>query len=191
MLHRAMRARNAVTTGTSAAIAHGFGPVGMPLLAVASGAALALRRRDPAPLAVVVATGLGSLLMTIGGKDVVERHRPARHDAVAPFEHSPSFPSGHTLNATAVTGALAYLLMLEQRSVPAQIGTAVAAAATAGTVGMSRVLLGAHWFTDVLTGWAAGTGWLALVVTADRLRLTVDRRDAPRTPAAHEPAGTA
>jgi undecaprenyl-diphosphatase len=34
------------------------------------------------------------------------------------------------------------------------------------------VLLGAHWFTDVLVGWTTGTGWLGLVITSHRLYLT-------------------
>lgn len=174
VLHRAMRLRGPVVDDAAAGIARVFGPVGMPLLALAAGGAVSARTRDPLPLLTVVAAGAGSLLMTIGGKDVVDRHRPAQRDAVPPYEHSPSFPSGHTLNATTVTGALAYLLMLEQRSNPAQVATALGATGVVAGVGLSRVLLGAHWFTDVLTGWAAGIGWLGVVITAHRLHLTLE-----------------
>jgi undecaprenyl-diphosphatase len=175
VLHHAMRLRGPAVNGGAAAIARLFGPVGMPLLSLAAGGAFSARARDPLPLATVVAAGLGSLLMTIGGKGVVDRHRPARRDAIPPYETSPSFPSGHTLNATVITGTVAYLLMLEQRSLGVQVATGSAALGVASGVGLSRVLLGAHWFTDVLTGWAAGAGWLATVVTAHRLHLTLRR----------------
>ena len=182
VLRAAMRLRNPGLDTAAAAIARVFGPVGMPVLTLAAGGAISLRTRDPLPVATVAVAGAGSLLMTIGGKDVVDRHRPPHRDAIPPYEHSPSFPSGHTLNATVVSGVIAYLLMLEQRRDGTQVGTAAAALGVAAGVGLSRVLLGAHWFTDVLTGWAAGTGWLSIVVTAHRLHLTLEddeRRDTP------------
>ncbi|MGT2427384.1 phosphatase PAP2 family protein [Amnibacterium kyonggiense] len=172
ILHRAMRLRSRGLDLAAGAIAEVFGPVGMPVLAAGSATALAVSRRQLSPATVTVAAGAGSLFMTLAGKDVIHRHRPPHRDAVRPFEHSPSFPSGHTLNATVVSGTLAYLLVLRQRSGRAQTATIAAAAGTAATIGLSRVLLGAHWFTDVVVGWTLGTGWLAVVVTSHRLYLT-------------------
>ncbi|HWT79014.1 MAG TPA: bifunctional DedA family/phosphatase PAP2 family protein, partial [Candidatus Methylomirabilis sp.] len=70
------------------------------------------------------------------------------------YLHRYSFPSGHTLVATAAYGMAAYLLG-ELRPAfrhPAQWGAAV----LIGVIGISRIGLGANWPTDVLAGFAGG-----------------------------------
>lgn len=152
------------------------GPIGMPVIAVATLLILGIHRRSWTPVILVVAAGGGSLLMTIAGKDLIGRARPALTDAVPPFEYSPSFPSGHTLNAVAVVGIIAYLLILRQKTIRARVLTVGAAVLFAITIGLTRVYLGHHWFTDVLAGWLLGTAWLAMVITSHRLYLTVRTR---------------
>ncbi|MEF2978136.1 phosphatase PAP2 family protein [Subtercola sp. YIM 133946] len=162
------RPMNAVAAGISRV----FGPTGMPVLALTAGSVLAIRQRQLSPLILLVAAGAGSLGMTLAGKRMMHRNRPAHRDAIAPYEKSPSFPSGHALNATTILGSAAYLLVLRQQHNSLQTLTIAAAAGTALTVGLSRVLLGAHWFTDVMVAWTTGAGWLSLIVTAHRLYLT-------------------
>lgn len=151
------------------------GPIGMPVIAVAAILILSLRRRSWTPAILIAAAGIGSLAMTIAGKDVIGRVRPPLADAVPPYEYSASFPSGHTLNAVAVVGTIAYLLILRQASARARALTAAGAALFALTIGFSRVFLGHHWFTDVLAAWLLGAAWLALVITAHRLYLASHR----------------
>ncbi|OUE14743.1 hypothetical protein CMMCA002_01170 [Clavibacter michiganensis subsp. michiganensis] len=67
------------------------GVVVMPIIAVATMLFLAVRRRSWTPIILVVAAGGGSLLLTIAGKDLIGRARPALADAVPPYETSPSF----------------------------------------------------------------------------------------------------
>jgi len=156
------------------------GTIGMPVLAVAIMAVLALRRRSWTPVILIVTAGLGSLLMTIAGKRLVGRTRPDLSDAVPPYEHSASFPSGHSLNAVVIAGIVAYLIILRLHSNRARILTAAAAALFAVAIGLSRVFLGHHWLTDVLAAWALGAAWLAIVITAHRLYLTVRKHHEPR-----------
>jgi membrane-associated phospholipid phosphatase len=176
LLQWAMQARSPLLDTVVTAYTELAGPIGMPILAITAILVLALRRQSWTPAILIAAAGLGSLLMTIAGKDIIGRDRPPLADAVPPYEYSPSFPSGHTLNAVVIAGIVAYLLVLRQRSGSARALTIVAASLFALTVGLSRVFLGHHWFTDVLAGWALGGAWLALVITAHRLYLTTRKR---------------
>jgi len=151
------------------------GPVLMPLLAAAIAVALAGFWRQWTPVVLTLVTGLGSLLLTMVGKAVVGRIRPPLADAVAPFETSYSFPSGHSLNSMALAGILAYLLVRRQRTAWARALTITLASAFAVTMGLSRVYLGHHWLTDVLVAWTLALAWLAVVITAHRLFITVRR----------------
>ena len=158
----------------------------MPLLALAVMTALALRRRSWTPVILIVIAGTGSLLMTIAGKSLIGRTRPPLTDAVPPYEHSASFPSGHSLNAVVIAGVIAYLIILRLKSPRARIITSLLAGLFAATIGLSRVYLGHHWLTDVLAAWALGAAWLALVITAHRLYLT-ERTRRMRTPITASP----
>ncbi|WP_440695890.1 phosphatase PAP2 family protein [Clavibacter nebraskensis] len=151
------------------------GVVIMPIIAVVTMLFLSLRRRSWTPIILVLAAGGGSLLLTIAGKDIVGRARPDLADAVPPYETSPSFPSGHTLNAVAIAGILAYLLLLRQHRRVTRVLSITVAVVFAVTIGTSRVYLGHHWFTDVLAAFFLSGAWLALVITAHRLYLTARR----------------
>jgi membrane-associated phospholipid phosphatase len=151
------------------------GVVVMPIIAVVTMLFLAIRRRSWTPVILVVAAGGGSLLLTIAGKEIIGRARPDLADAVPPYETSPSFPSGHTLNAVAIAGILAYLLLLRQHRRVTRVLSIAVAVVFAVTIGISRVYLGHHWFTDVLAAFFLSGAWLALVITAHRLYLTARR----------------
>lgn len=148
------------------------GGIGMPILAVIATAVLVIRRRSWTPAILIVTAAAGSLLMTIAGKQLIGRARPPLSDAVPPYEYSPSFPSGHSLNAFVIAGIVAYVIILRCRSGRARAWTVAAAAFFALTIGLSRVFLGHHWLTDVLAAWTLGAAWLVLVITAHRLYIT-------------------
>ena len=145
--------------------------IGMPVLATLIAVGLALAWRQWTPILLIAATAAGSLTLTVVGKAVVGRARPALADAVPPYELSASFPSGHTLNAVALAGVVAYMLVRWQRRRWARILTILSTGLFAVAMGLSRVYLGHHWLTDVLVAVALGLGWLTMVITAHRLLL--------------------
>lgn len=107
------------------------------------------------------------LLMVVGGqfalsniiKLVVERARPDLNPLTG-FSGT-SFPSGHSTAAAATYMAVA-LLLGRGRPVAVKAWLAAAAAAIAVAVAATRVMLGVHWFTDVLAGMALGWTWFAV-----------------------------
>ncbi|MUK00487.1 phosphatase PAP2 family protein [Vibrio cholerae] len=159
------------------------GPIGMPILAVSVMVLLAVRRRSWTPVILLPAAAFGSLLMTVAGKDAIGRLRPPIELAVPPYESSPSFPSGHSLNAMVIAGIIAYLLVIRQHHKRTRALTITLAVVFAVTMGVSRVYLGHHWLTDVLVAWTLGIAWLAVVITAHRLFLTLHSSDRERRPA--------
>jgi undecaprenyl-diphosphatase len=142
------------------------GPTLLPIIATVVTVLLAWRWRSWSPVAFMVVATAGSLAMTTVGKDLTGRVRPDQSLAVPPFETSPSFPSGHTLNSTVIAIVLAYLVVLHVRSRLARTWTVVGLVVYAVLMGLSRVYLGHHWFTDVLAGWTAGAAWAVAFVLA-------------------------
>ncbi|WP_028045434.1 phosphatase PAP2 family protein [Cellulomonas sp. URHE0023] len=101
-------------------------------------------------LTIMAAWGL-----QLGAKGLVQRTRPVVEDAVA---HAPgsSFPSGHATNtaAVAVTVTLLVWPLLGPRG---RIVVPVVATTCVLLTGLDRVMLGVHFPSDVVAGFALGT----------------------------------
>lgn len=113
-------------------------------------------RAVPAFLVTVVAS---QLVITNLIKVAVGRDRPdiARLVSASGF----SFPSGHTAASAATYAAIA-LVAGRRRSRRTKAVLAGVAGGIAVAVATSRVLLGAHWLTDVIAGLALGWACFAL-----------------------------
>jgi undecaprenyl-diphosphatase len=129
----------------------------MPLVAVV--ALLLLRRRRAYTAAAwVVACALGALL-NVALKAFFERARPEYLHSFAAADGW-SFPSGHSSGSIIVYGLLGYLAVLHTpKSI--HIPTAALAMTLVVCVGLSRVILQVHYFSDVLAGYAFGASWVA------------------------------
>jgi undecaprenyl-diphosphatase len=73
-----------------------------------------------------------------------------------------SFPSGHSATSVAVYGLLFYLIRKHCRNKLARNILSGLCLFLACTVGMSRLYVGVHWFTDVAAGMCIG-GTMALI----------------------------
>ena len=91
-------------------------------------------------------------------------HRPRPTSALL-YQLGLSFPSGHAMMSTAFYGCLAWLLAREY----GRWGWAAALLVWAVLIGLTRVYLHVHYFTDVLAGFAGGVGWLLLLRAGLRL----------------------
>ena len=154
---RAGRARQGARVLRAASIGTLPGePYMHPTIGAACAAFLAVAARGPVlpVLAAFVTASVGAIVAHHVVKLVYRRPRPA--GALARGKTEPAFPSGHTTDATAVLVTGAYLLVHQGLVAPAVV--AAVALLLALSTGVSRVLLGWHWATDVLGGWIAGTG---------------------------------
>ena len=122
-------------------------------------------------------TAISLTAIVLGGRLAVELlklviNRPRPHFGPYPVEVvSLSFPSGHAANTMVTFLALAMI------AVPARyrIVAIVAAVAASLIIGMTRPLLGVHWPSDVIGGWAFGAAWVALGVELSRRRQPATR----------------
>ena len=139
-------------------------PVAMTVLALGVGLLLGVRRQW------IVLGGWGAAfagggLLNEALKRVIQRSRPPY---AAGFLHpsSWSFPSGHAMGSLIGYGMLAYLLVVlwtHRRGM--QISIILGAALLIVAIGLSRLYLGVHYFSDVVGGYAAGVLWLSACIS--------------------------
>ncbi|MFI5101039.1 MAG: phosphatase PAP2 family protein, partial [Actinomycetes bacterium] len=143
-------------------------PVGIALL-VLLGLGLSYRRRSYRPLVFTTLMTVALVGFVYVTKDLVGRARPGVAAIVDP---EPGFPSGHTATATVVAGT-ALVLLCASVSPTVRRWAVAGVVVYAAAIGLSRLYLQLHWFSDVLAGWLIGTlivcvgGALLLARTAD------------------------
>ena len=143
------------------------------LLTVAAAAYLFVRRKRRTALLLIMVFG-GRFLVELQ-KIIIDRPRPGVSPHLVAV-NSYSFPSGHAANAMITFLAIGLLLPVRQRNRAVAVGIGLALALQ---VGVSRVMLGVHWPSDVVGGWAFGLMWVMLC-----MRLASVRPEAETSPAA-------
>ena len=144
---------------------------GWTVLVVIAGSAtfLVLRHRCIDAL-FVAASATGTAIAVAIVKHAVGRPRPALPDRLVTATGA-AFPSGHAAQSIACYGALAVIAVTASRSNRTRAFVIAGAVAIALAVGASRVYLGVHWLSDVVSGWLLAAGWLLALIG---VRLAVD-----------------
>jgi membrane-associated phospholipid phosphatase len=143
--------------------------LGEPTVLIGAGLACALwlwrtsRTRLAIALMLVVLIGRG---LSEAQKYSIARVRPALEPHLVVVRTS-SFPSGHAASSMIFYLTLALALTAGTRwSRPAAVGAILLSL----LIGTSRVMLGVHWPSDVIGGWAFGMLWVLLTLRlSDRL----------------------
>ena len=135
-------------------------------LTTAAAVVLAIRRRWRLAVYLLVA-GAGALVLDPVLKALVGRLRPVVAHPVA-YGNGDSFPSGHALGSIVCYGAL-FLVFLPVARGPGRRALAAVAGTLIAAIGVSRLLLGVHYVSDVLGAWALGITWLGVTAFAFEL----------------------
>jgi membrane-associated phospholipid phosphatase len=119
-----------------------------------------LARRPWTGIAAAATTGLAALVNELT-KGLIERSRP---DLIQPIvtERGFSFPSGHAGLSMVGYGIAALLVARSGAPLGIKVAAVVAAGCLLALIGISRVYLGAHFPTDVVAGWLAGSAVVLL-----------------------------
>lgn len=132
---------------------------------------LLYRRKVRSALLLLVVTLLGRTLVIIQ-KIGIARLRPDELEHLVTVK-SLSFPSGHAANSMILLLSLATIAAPREQ----RWWTVPAALVGAFLVGLSRPMLGVHWPSDVVGGWAFGAAWvLVMLALAERWPARESRR---------------
>ena len=159
------------------AIARGFTTLGEPTLLIGAGGLVAIglwrlgRGRLALALMLVIMTGRA---MSEAQKYWFARVRPDLEPHLVVVKTS-SFPSGHATSSMIFYLSLALALTAHSRR---RFAAAAGAILLSLLIGTSRVMLGVHWPSDVIGGWAFGMLWVLLTLRpAERLLRTDSEMD--------------
>ncbi len=115
-------------------------------------------------------------------KQIFARPRPVFADPLQTAANY-SFPSGHAMFSAIVYGLLAYFVLLQINRQSARIAVVAGTIVLVMLIGISRIYLGVHYFSDVVAGFAFGVAWLSVCITG--MDVALNRRPTRHRPAAH------
>ncbi len=132
------------------------------LILIVTIGALFLRKRWRYALLSTVAI-LGASVLNLIIKALVHRARPENL-----IETGFSFPSGHAITAIVYVSLLIYSYKDDIKHVATKYILIIAASTFFVIVGLTRIYLNVHWFSDVIAGMSLGLFWFMFVVLVER-----------------------
>jgi len=91
-------------------------------------------------------------------------NRPRPYSELSLLENTMSFPSGHMAHSLFVYGFLGYLISKYVNSRIYSLSIMLLGIILAGMIGLSRLYLGLHWFSDILGGFTLSAAYLCLCI---------------------------
>ncbi len=144
--------KNNFLISISKAIAWIFEPVIVIIYALIISLMLFIKKykKDSAIFGVSVLAGGGFIYLV---KEIVQRTRP---ENALVLETNSSFPSGHALISVVFFGFFIYFASKYIQCKSLKTAISVSLILLMFIVGLSRLVLSVHWFSDVLGGWFLG-----------------------------------
>ncbi len=139
-----------------------LGSVTLVVLFSALALLLLLVLRDRMGALQLFASSAGAGILTVITKDIMERIRPVEvQQLVVAFGFS--YPSGHSVSASALYLTIAIIVSRYLRRPALNFVLFASASAILILVAASRVYLGVHYATDVISGILLGAAWALLL----------------------------
>ena len=138
-----------------------LGGLGVLSLIVAASASFLFIAGDKRTAWMILVATVGGIAVTQACKALLDRPRPdlVLHEVYA---YTSSFPSGHTTMSAITYLTLGALIARDLPGFRLKAHIMIVAVGITLLVGVSRVYLGVHWPSDVLSGWSLGAGWSLL-----------------------------
>ncbi len=111
-------------------------------------------------------TVIGLQIITVIIKFLVSRPRPDPEliNQLAISYRDDSFPSGHVTFFIGTFGFLGYLAYAKMKSHKLRALIITVCTILVATIGISRIYVGAHWFSDTLGAYLIGSVWLYIMI---------------------------
>jgi membrane-associated phospholipid phosphatase len=137
------------------------------LIVITIGSLFLMKRWRFAFLSIVALSG-STLFQTIF-KTLVNRDRPLDTlEIIAPGNFAASFPSGHAITAIIYVSLLVYSYKNDIKHLATKYALIIAVSAFFIIIGLSRIYLNAHWFSDVIAGMSLGIFWFMSLILVVR-----------------------
>lgn len=112
---------------------------------------------------------LGSTLTMFFIKNIFDRERPGSIGLY--LETGYSFPSGHATIAMSLYGFLIYLIFKQNKnSIQKNLSLSIVACLIL-LIGLSRLYLGVHYFSDVVFGYVLGFIWILIALGVSKSKI--------------------